>query len=237
MPEEKYESVDVVVYDKKRNSFVLDSLPYIDVLHEDYEEYALALIEAEMQNMVPPDVSRLTPVRWKSSLLQQDYRSLARDPKALELKDWNWDRAAEPTVLSLVDNSTDKEKEQLEAWRKAVRQARIEYESELRRSMVLEIEQSVASVYQWKQYGTKLEQIQSKMIAKVTLEKSNVDRIHARRQKYQEQVAVDLQRLNSQFNHAVNKRVKLELAVENLKQKLESLKSDGDENQQMAEKL
>jgi Breast carcinoma amplified sequence 2 (BCAS2) len=232
MPEENFDSVEVVVYNEQEKPLILDSLPYIDALHEDYEEYALALVEAEMQNMVPPEVSRLTPVRWKSSLVQQDYRALIRDPNALELRDWNWDRAVEPTIPTTKNESMDIEREQLDAWRQAVRQARIEYESELRRSIVLEIEQSVASVFQWKQYGTKLEQIQSTMVAKVNMEKSKVDQIHARRQKHQEQVAVHLQRLSSEFNHAVHKRIKLEAAVEFMKQKLEILKTEKADSQQ-----
>merc|ERR1719242_2265433 len=35
----------------KQKSITLDSLPYIDNLHPDYEAYALTLIEEEMQKM------------------------------------------------------------------------------------------------------------------------------------------------------------------------------------------
>ena len=36
------------------NEIMLDSLPYIDNLHPDYEAYALTLIEEEMQTMGEP---------------------------------------------------------------------------------------------------------------------------------------------------------------------------------------
>lgn len=208
-------SQEVVVYeddgDDAAPAYVIDSLPYFDALHEDYEQYALALVEEEMQRMIPPKASRLPPQKFKSPLLQNDYKTLSEqpDPPELDLEH----RAMEPPPGSAV-----------EAWRQAVREAKAEYEAERQRSTVLEIEKSDASTYQWKHYGTMLETIHMDGQARMMAEKEAVDRINAERQLHQEKEGRTLHLLALQFQGAVQKRFQLQAAVNDLAQAVLSSK-------------
>ena len=212
-------SQQVVVYEDDDNdatpSCVIDSLPYYDALDEDYEQYALALVEEEMKSMIPPRNSRLAPLQFKTPLLENDYNALSKRPDLPELDLDN--RALEPPPASDV-----------EAWRQAVRQAKAEYEAERQRSTVLEIEKSEASTYQWKRYGTMLEAIHTDGQMRMLAEKEAVDRINAERQVHQEKEGRRLHLLALQFQGAVQKRFQLLAAVTDLEQTIRS--SSGSQN-------
>jgi hypothetical protein len=216
------EEGSLVVYEEDDNDtekapFVIDSLPYVDVVHEDYEQYALSLVEEEMKTLKPPKVARLPPTNLKSKLLQNDYETLSKNPN-------------QPPELELSNRAKEPSKSTVEAWRQAVQEARAEYEGERERSVVLEIEKSDASTYQWKHYGTMLESIHKDGQTRMTTEKDAVDLINAERQKHQEKAGQSLYLLSSQFQGAVQKRFQLLAAVQNLKESLRTSNTTASEN-------
>lgn len=208
----------VVVYnrdEKEPQQVVIDSLPYVDAVHEDYEQYALSLIEEEMKNMKPPKLKPLPPLKFKSDVLGNDYETLSKHP----------DRKFE-----LSNRSQEPSEQTIEAWRKAVQDSRAEYEAERQRSVVLEIEKSEASVYQWKQYGTMLENLQKESSAHVDAGKAAVDKLNAERQQHQEKVGHTLHLLNSQWQGAMQKRFQLQVATRDLERQVESMKQSTEAN-------
>jgi Breast carcinoma amplified sequence 2 (BCAS2) len=120
----------------------LDALPYVDAIHEDYEVYALALVEEEMAKISPSATTtcKLPPLR-ASVLLQTEYEFVSKGEKTrsppLELND------VHPPPPS--DNNT------AEAWKESIHRARAAYESERLRGQVLELEEKYAPT-QWKRY-------------------------------------------------------------------------------------
>jgi Breast carcinoma amplified sequence 2 (BCAS2) len=205
------DSQAVVVYDNEDKEtkvpYVIDSLPFIETLHEDYEEYALFLVDDEMKRMVPPKVDSLAPLKFRSQLLKHDFETLSANSSRNDLP---------PELVDLEIRATEPLEDTVEAWRQAVRAARAEYETERQRSVVLEIEKSDASTYQWKRYGTMLEAIHKDEQTTMMAAKEAVDVINATRQINQEKVGHTLHLLTSQFHAAVHKRFQLLSAISNL---------------------
>ena len=52
---------------------VLDSLPYVEAVHEDYEEYALSLIEEEMKQLEPRPLKKLRPLHFRTPMMKAEY--------------------------------------------------------------------------------------------------------------------------------------------------------------------
>jgi hypothetical protein len=214
------DSQAVVVYEDEEKEtklpFVLDSLPFIETLHEDYEEYALFLVDEEMKRMVPPKADRLAPMKFQSQLLQNDFETLSATSSRNEVP---------PELVDLEVRATEPLEDTVDAWRQAVRAAKAEYEAERQRSVVLEIEKSDASTYQWKRYGSMLEAIHKDEQTAMMAAKEAVDVINANRQINQEKVGHTLHLLTSQFHAAVQKRFQLLSAISNLEAAVRSNRS------------
>jgi hypothetical protein len=191
---------------------VLDSLPYVDAVHEDYEQYALSLIEDEMKILAAPKVGRLPSMKLRSELLRNDYETLSKNPD-------------NPAELQLSIRAQESAENTVEEWRKSVKDARAEYEAERQRSAVLEIEKSDASTQQWKQFGTMLEDLQKNAEQQMTEEKNAVDVINAERQKHQEKVGHKLNLLSSQWQGTTQQYFKLQLATRDLESQVKSMRS------------
>lgn len=202
----------MVIHDESEteSGVVLDALPYIDSVHEDYEEYALSLIEDEMNKIIPPKVKSLPQLNLKSDLLKNDFKILSQKDSN-RVFDIN-SRALEPS-----ENTSD-------AWRKAVGDAKAEYETERQRSVVLEIEKSEVSVQQWKLYGGVLDFLQQQTKQQVEQGRNNVDKINSRRQQHQEKVGQSLQVLNAQYQDKIQKRLQLQVALRDLEAEVDSLR-------------
>jgi hypothetical protein len=212
MPEDTSLRVAGVSTKEQAPAVVLDSLPYVDEVHEDYEQYALALIEEEMKRIHPPKGKSLPPLKLHSEMLQNDYKNLSQNPDQIPELDFD-NRAKEPSESTV------------EAWRGAVKEARAEYEAERQRSTIMEIEKTEASTQQWKLYnGTLLESIQKKTLQEMEAQRDSVDRINAERQQQQEAVGQTLHLLNAQWHGAIQKRSQLQVAIQNLEQEVESLR-------------
>lgn len=195
---------------ENKDRFVLDALPYIDSIHEDYEQYALSLIEDEMKKIDPPEVKPLPILGLKSEILSNDYKTLSQ-------KDSN-------RVLELTSRAKEPSENTAEAWKRAVQDARAEYEAERQRSLVLEIEKSEASTIQWKLYGGMLDSLQQRAKEQAEKGQSTVDQINVRRQQHQEKVGQSLHQLNTQYEGRIRKRFQLQLALRNLKSEVDALK-------------
>lgn len=219
MQEEDSQAIVVYANEDKDSDvpYVLDSLPFIETLHEDYEEYALFLVDEEMKRMVPPKVDRLPPLKFQSQLLQNDFETLSATSSR--------DEVVSPDLVDLEIRATEPLEDTVEAWRQAVRAAKAEYEAERQRSVVLEIEKSDASTYQWKRYGMMLEAIHKDEQTSMIAAKEAVDVINANRQINQEKVGQTLNLLTSQFHAAVQKRFQLLSAISNLEAAVRNTKS------------
>ncbi|OEU10437.1 hypothetical protein FRACYDRAFT_247539 [Fragilariopsis cylindrus CCMP1102] len=54
-----------------------DSLPYVETVHANYEEYALALIKEEMKASVPTrSLKKMPPLNFRTSMMQKECESL-----------------------------------------------------------------------------------------------------------------------------------------------------------------
>jgi hypothetical protein len=210
------QSQAVVIHEPENSTpkgpIVLDSLPYVDAVHEDYEQYALSLIEDEMKTLAAPKAQCLPSMKLHSKLLQNDYETLSKNPD-------------NPEELQLSIRAKEPAENTVEEWRKAVKDARAEYEAERQRSAVLEIEKSEASTQQWKQFGTLLETLQKNAEQQVKEEENAVDVINAERQKHQEKVGHKLHLLASQWHSTTQKYFQLQLATRDLESQVESMRS------------
>ena len=67
------------------------SLPYcttIDQIHEDYEEYALSLIEDEMKQITARPLERdMKDIKYRTSLMKQEYKTLFQKPNTTTTTD------------------------------------------------------------------------------------------------------------------------------------------------------
>mmetsp|Transcript_22136 Transcript_22136/g.28639 ORF Transcript_22136/g.28639 Transcript_22136/m.28639 type:complete len:193 (-) Transcript_22136:220-798(-) len=192
----------------------MDSLPYIDEIHEDYEQYAASLIEEEMQNMDPGEstrkVSPMAPLRFRSPLLEQEYQRVASTG---ELPD---DRPNFKVKLEApVENS-------LEAWEEAVKKAKIALEKERIRGIMLELEKEGVTAEQWKSYNSMLSR--SGLEPSLQAQRQRVEVINMNRQEYQEKAGKEIHVLTSQYHQLIDKTYHLKCAVAQMEQEIGTLK-------------
>jgi hypothetical protein len=196
---------------------VLDALPYIDPVHEEYEQYALALIEEEMKaHPATTSVKAVPPVNFRSELMKQEYQELsasATDADGQERRPEQRQRAAvvEPVSPSGQDP---------EAWKQAVRRARIAYEAERIRSDLLELEKDGlgSSAQMWKVYNELLSQSQGVLEQALSTQRQSVEDINLSRQQDQQQSGRQLDVLTTQYHELVHKLFQLKQAVAEMEQ-------------------
>jgi hypothetical protein len=198
------------------NSIILDSLPYVDAVHEDYEEYALALIEEEMKQFQPRALSTAMPsINFRTPLMQHEYHTLVK-AETNEYTARNPQDLVESLTFQLKDhlppNTTEDE------YRQAIRQARSQYEAERIRGTVLEVEKEVSGKH-WKDYNDGLLQgMQSNSQFLLQAQCAEVEEINYQRQQaQQQQLQPQLQELEQQYQTALYKRNQLEHAICGLK--------------------
>lgn len=191
---------------------LMDSLPYVDNSSEEYESYALSLIEEEMKTTKPSRKRVLQPINLRSEVLKDAYDSVSKSREKMKIELGIDTQVAEPSQNTA------------EAWRAAVRSARAAYESERIRSVILEIEKSDASTLQWKKYGAVLEIVKKTIEQKLADQKGRVDKTNFERQKHQEEVAKSLHVLNHQWHENVRKRRDILAATRDLEHEVETLR-------------
>lgn len=189
---------------------VMDSLPYYDVVHEDYEQYALALIEEEMKNRSAPDLDSLPPIKFRTPLMEQEYQRLIdTDGKAL---------STEWIITNMANPPGGDDENDVEAWRTAVKQARSEYEAERAHSMALEARKDNGAAVLWKGFNDNLDKELAALRQAVSEQKERVEQINLYRSEEQQKVGKQLHILTDKYKNALGRRFQLQqalLALEN----------------------
>ncbi|MGK3752062.1 MAG: hypothetical protein ACI8RD_004366 [Bacillariaceae sp.] len=194
---------------------LLDSLPYVETVHEDYEEYALALIEEEMKASVPRSLKKMPPLHFRTSMMQKEYESLVvkdgqgtlisvQRPKE-QLLSFQPKKIAKPTTIEEWNDSN------------TIEQAKSQFESERIRSQVIEVEKE-EGVANWKDHITSLDELVSFWTKSLQKQAEIVEEINFQRQQSQEkQTGPELERLNQDYQQALYRRNQLEHTIEGLR--------------------
>ena len=196
---------------------LLDSLPYVETVHEDYEEYALALIEEEMKASVPRSLKKMPPLNFRTSMMQKEYESLivkdggvegtliaVQRPKE-QLLSFQPKKIVKPTTIEEWNDSN------------AIEQAKSQFESERIRSQVIEVEKE-EGVANWKDHITSLDKLVSFWTKSLQKQAEIVEEINFQRQQSQEkQTGPELERLNQDYQQALYRRNQLEHTIEGLR--------------------
>eukprot|EP00980_Cylindrotheca_fusiformis_P028037 scaffold22577_cov122-Cylindrotheca_fusiformis.AAC.16 len=184
------------------NTIILDSLPYVDSTHEDYEDYALALIEEEMKLLPTQLGDRVAPVRFRSVLMRQEYNSLIveNEFRARQALSFQPEKIARP--------GTDEE------WIVGLKNIKSRHESERIRGMILEASKEEA-VSIWKAYNTGLQCHKVFWESAFQKEKETVEEINYQRQQTQQhQLGPQLGSLEADYQQALYRRNQLAYAIE-----------------------
>lgn len=177
-----------------------DSLPYFENTHEEYEEYALALIEDEMNLVEPPQIADITPIKFKSSIMKKEYELLIVGSKFEPRKQL-------PPPKHQGRPKTEK------ACISSVQESKCKYEAERIRSQLLEAEKNEA-VESWKSFNESLSlhQMELSRVLKrqcEAVEEINYDRQNSQQQQLGPQIetlSMDYQRTlyrRNQFKHSI----------------------------------
>jgi hypothetical protein len=190
-------------------SVVLDSLPYVDAVNEDYEQYALALIEDEMKQQTA-EPTLIPEIRFRSSFLQSEYEQRSSNRPGRKL----------PPMMTATTIPSDSAP--IQEGKDAVRTARIAYEKERIRGMVLEVDKDTSA----DRYKSHHEMLQQLLFGQQELLKNQlqaVQEINLQRQQYQlGQAAPSLSQFETQYAQLLQKRHQLQAAVDALEQDIAS---------------
>ena len=215
------------------NSIALDSLPYIDNVHPDYEAYALSLIEEEMHHISPRtdaldhlpnpflrDKDGIPLFGGKSNLNQTEYSEfIARNgqPRQDTLDFDNNSIAAEPHGHAIQTQ---------DGWETSLRQAKLEFEYQRSRMLNLELQAEYESGL-WRHYNATLERQYAKpMSTRLEEQRLEVDKINGRRKELQEtQAGPKLQILGNRWGELISKNQRLARATGVLEEEVLSLRS------------
>jgi hypothetical protein len=193
---------------------MMDSLPYVDVVHEDYEQYALALVEEEMKNSKAPDLpSKLPDINFRSVLMEKEYQRFVDTDGKPKLTKWN------ATNVATVPEDDD----DMEAWQAAVGQARSEYEAERTRSMSLEARKDAGAVVLWKGFNEHLDKDLASRQEALHKQRELVEQINLKRSEDQQKDGKQLHILTDQYQSAVERRFQLQQAIVALEQEVKQL--------------
>jgi hypothetical protein len=187
-----------------------DSLPYVDDPHEDYEDYAAQLLEEEMKRIVPRPLDPLPAVRFRAPMMHAEFDRISENRDSPSITD---------PVLKAPTEKT------VEAWEEAVRQAKISYEKERIRKVVLKISKEGSTTDQWKQMNAMLDQMKSDLERSLHEQKARVDAINLQRQNDQQKMGQELYVLSTQYTDLIDKRKQLLQAIAGLKGELVSATS------------
>ena len=215
--------------DDQQQPVLLDSLPYIDYFPDDYEAYALSLIEEEMKSMEPKSnyLSHLPPYtaepRLLASLSRSDYQNLvARNgqprPTSEQIQIALAKQATiQPPAKSLLNDD--------HGWKLSLRSAKIEFERQRSRQLNLELQQYYESD-QWRLHTSKLGEEEEKMKHIVEQQQLRVDTINNKRKDLQEGAATKLERLTQQRHESIQRNHRLQRATAEIENDAKRMKMD-----------
>ena len=191
--------------DEPQRTVVLDALPYVEQLHEDYEQYALALIDDELKKQpTSSSMPKQSEPKFRTSLMQTEYEAATN--RLGPLVPFTSDSVLEPPV---------KNGSSVQEWQDAVQKARTAYERERIRSLSLTIAKETATM-QHKAYNEMLRarvQEQSQLLER---QQQVVEELNLQRQQNQQGTGQKLHVLETQYNDLVQKLFSLRNAVATL---------------------
>lgn len=195
----------------------MDSLPYVDVVQDDYEQYALSLIEDEMKVTQPTrmDLEEVFPVNFRTPAMQHEYQRFVDNsgqstPQKIEETSANGNKPIDPP-----------EGENVEAWRNAVQQARIGYECERARSMALEAKKDAGAALLWKGFNGSLDTDVASVQESLASQRQTVEQINLQRSEDQQTAGKQLHILATQYQTALERRFQLQQATIQLEQEIQ----------------
>jgi hypothetical protein len=203
----------------KQQPVLLDSLPYVDILDDEWEQRALTLIEQEMQSTQPSRLPPLPHVVCRTGVMKEAWESLLKGERK---------PLSDPPNFHQMSEAVPPKQNTAVAWLEAVRQARIEYESERLRAMVLEVTKGDQLPEAWKAYNRHLESIAKDLQEQLQQQRATVNQIHIQRQQEQERFGQQLQRLGRQRQDLLEKKRLLQKATQELESELTVIRSEVD---------
>jgi len=205
---------------------MMDSLPYAETVHEDYEEYALALIEEEMQAISARPMKKMAPLNFRTPTMQTEYETLVVKGTTDEGAATSFVQSRPKEQLQVFQPAKISKPSSLEEWNDkdknnsgddALSRIKARFEAERIRGMVLEVEKEEGVAF-WKDYNSKLDDLATFWTKLVMQETEAVEEINFRRQQAQtQQVGPEIERLNQEYQQALYRRNQLEHAIEGLR--------------------
>ena len=205
----------------------MDSLPYVDAVQDDYEQYALSLIEDEMKAAInKPRQSRdgsnleeLPTINFRTPAMEHEYQT--RFMAATGNSDNGEDSHTAAKALQIRTKIDPPEGENVQAWRDAVLQARVGYESERARSMALEVKKDAGAALLWKGFNGSLDQDAAAMQSALASQRQTVEQINLQRSEDQQKAGRQLHILTTQYQTALERRFQLQQATATLEQEIQ----------------
>lgn len=197
---------------------ILDALPYADPpLPEDYEQYALGLIEKQMKQSLPPSTTSLPEIRFRSPLMQSEYdnQALSSSPSSRS------PRFVASAFSHQLPTALPSDTASPEEWKQAVQQARISHEKERIRGILLQVEKDAMIGQQWKQHNEQLARTLELRQQALASQQQAVQDINLRRQQNQQQAGKRLQVLETQRHDLVKKQRQLRTAIADIEEELQ----------------
>lgn len=204
----------------QQTSVSLDALPYVDDMPEEYEHYALALIEEEMtKSQSEPFMSlagvtrmkRLPPVSFRSSeLMQHQYNQCPEPDKHVQT----------PSIFSELPHIGETD---LDKWGNRVSRARVEYELERMRSLILNTQKDEQSTL-WKDWNTVRQLVLERWLQTQQMEQLEVEEINHGRRSEQLRHKEHLQVANAKYHELVHKVHRLRQVTAEMESYLEMKK-------------
>lgn len=190
---------------------VIDSLPYVDSVNEDYEQYALALIEEEMKKIPARKIQPVPDVKFRTEIMKSQYNRYLHQVVP-QSSPSTFDKSVAPPETE----------DDVGAWEEALNRGRIAYELERIRAVRLEVEKDGAgsSGELWRQYNELLDQDQKLLSDSFTSQRRTVEGINLARQQQQSRCGQELDVLYSQSEDLVNKVYQLKRAVAEMEEEL-----------------
>ena len=203
--------------DSQRNLRIC-SLPYVDYLDEEYEAYALSLIEDEMETIVPRQkkmklLSKPTFYN-KSPVLEYEFREMVNRNRAKRATSNQYTQPGEVDAVPAALQSHE------HAWKLAIRRAKIELEHRRLELTNLEIKQALESFKWMKQVHFDQTNVARTRMEKVT-QKMAVDVINAKRKDRQEKEAAShLYALSTEYEELLQRIKNYSSATIQLKEEI-----------------
>jgi hypothetical protein len=213
---------------------VLDALPYIDQVHEEYEQYATSLIEQEMKKASSSSSSSskrklppLAPIHFRTPFMKEQYERLEKKGQGMSSSATTFSEA------STIDLSPPLEENSIQAWQDAVKRVKIGYERERIRAMLLELEKGgdndvgigIAAL-EWKMHNALLEQTESYYQGLSQMQQEVVEGINLQRHEEQQKQGQELMRVTAQYEEVQLKLVQLRKAVFAMEQEVQQQKQE-----------